>query len=68
MFTPNQLVRVASYSACLAYFSRTFPNEFKTEGTVHLYFENYGNTNLGLVRSVVRSQSAQQNQWCHKNY
>jgi Cu2+-exporting ATPase len=29
-----------SYSACLAYFSQNFPNEFKTEGgTVHLYFE-----------------------------
>jgi Cu2+-exporting ATPase len=31
---------VAFYSACLAYFSQNFSNEFKTEGgTVHLYFE-----------------------------
>jgi Cu2+-exporting ATPase len=38
-------------------FPRILSNEFKTEGgTVHLYLSNY-NTNLGLVRSVVRSQA-----------
>jgi Cu2+-exporting ATPase len=40
MFTLIGIGSEFSYSACLAYFSQNFPNEFKTEGgTVHLYFE-----------------------------
>jgi Cu2+-exporting ATPase len=48
------------------FFPEYFPNDskLKANGTSILKQQRY--TNLGLVRSVVRSQSAQQNQWCHK--
>jgi hypothetical protein len=49
----------------LAYFSRTFQTNSKLKAEHPVFWSNYGNTNLGLVRSVVRSH-AQQNQWCHK--